>query len=185
MKVAITSATKDQLNYAIAVSQGVKVVPPEFASYEAVKDWELPFTLWEVNSQVNSPPDGKYKYTVSPIKVTRCGYRGDKTTLRSIDFTDSNKVKCVGSIELFHLTEQSALHEVSCLENGVFDKDEHTYTDDWNLCGQLVDKFPYVCSHAVNRASILSCDVKEEIVRSVLTLLCGQEIEVPDDKSNL
>lgn len=132
MKVAITSATKDQLNYAIAVSQGVKVVPPEFASYEAV------------------------------------------------DFTDSNKVKCVGSIELFHLTEQSALHEVSCLENGVFDKDEHTYTDDWNLCGQLVDKYPYVCSHAVNRASILSCDAKEEIVRSILTLLYGQEIEVPD-----
>lgn len=178
MKVPIVSAMKDQINYAIAVSQGVKVVPPEFASYAAVKDWELPFTLWEVNYHTTGG-----HYTVSPIKVTRCDDRDGKALL-SIDFTDRDGRKCVGSVNMYHLTEQSAWYEVECIEKGLFDKDEHDYVGDWNLCGQLVDKYPYVCSHAVNRASILSCDAKEEIVRSVLTLLYDGYIEVPDDKSN-
>ena len=182
MKVPIVSATKDQINYAIAVSQGVKVVPPEFASYAAVKDWELPFTLWEVTEHYLI--QGKPKYTVSPIKVTRCDDRDGKSLL-SIDFTDKGGRKCVGSVDMYHLTEKSAWYEVECIEKGVFDKDEHDYVGDWSLCGQLVDKYPYVCSHAVNRASILSCDVKEEIVRSVLTLLYDGYIEVPDDKPNL
>lgn len=178
MKVSIQDATKAQLNYAIAVSQGVKIKPPEFASYEKVKDLALPFTLWEVNQ--NTLPDGKWTFTVSPIKVTRCDDRGG-IALLSIDFTDQDGRKCVGSVEMFHMDKESAYYEIECIEKGLIE-DGYDYTGDWNLCGKLIDKYPHVASHAVH-LSIVSEDAKSEIVRGVLRFLYYKEIEVPDDLS--
>lgn len=137
MKVKVSEATDNQLNWMVAKCEGRALREPVYATNKDVESSMTPFTLWETTGTYRD--DTCIGAAVSPITVTRYGINyAVGASAPSISFTDSKGRSALGSVGMFFLTKEEAeLDAQLCLFGGL---DGYSPTTDWSQGGPIIER---------------------------------------------
>ena len=128
------------LDWAVAKCKGMLRREPTTAKYEDIKNYPLPFVLWEVCDIYEG--DKFMRCDINPITVTRCGINEVAgATMPSISFTDINGTSALGSIGDYFLTLQDAEDEARLTESGGPFYEGYTPSTDWAQGGPIIEQF--------------------------------------------
>jgi hypothetical protein len=127
------------LDWAVAKCKGMLRREPTTAKYEDIKNYPLPFVLWEVCDIYEG--DKFMRCDINPITVTRCGINEVAgATMPSISFTDINGISALGSIGDYFLTRQDAEEEARLTESGGPFYEGYTPSTDWAQGGPIIER---------------------------------------------
>jgi hypothetical protein len=127
------------LDWAVAKCEGMLRREPTTAKYEDIKNYPLPFVLWEVCDIYEG--DKFMRCDINPITVTRCGINEVAgATMPSISFTDINGTSALGSIGDYFLTLQDAEDEARLTESGGPFYEGYTPSTDWAQGGPIIER---------------------------------------------
>jgi hypothetical protein len=127
------------LDWAVAKCKGMLRREPTTAKYEDIKNYPLPFVLWEVCDIYEG--DKFMRCDINPITVTRCGINEVAgATMPSISFTDINGTSALGSIGDYFLTLQDAEDEARLTESGGPFYEGYTPSTDWAQAGPIIER---------------------------------------------
>lgn len=201
MKVKVSEATDNQINWMVAVAEGRALREPVYATNKDVESSMTPFTLWETTGTYRD--DTCIGAVVSPIKVTRYGINhAVGASAPSISFTDSKGRSALGSVNMFFLTKEEAeLDAQLCLFGGL---DGYSPTTYWDQGGPIIERekieIHYYCNPDEVMASLHIGEYDDEgefiadshhpmtgptplisAMRCFVISRLGDEVEVPEE----
>jgi hypothetical protein len=139
MKVKTNELQGAALDWAVAKCEGMLRREPTTAKYEDIKNYPLPFVLWEICDIYEG--DKFMRCDINPITVTRCGINEVAgATMPSISFTDINGISALGSIGDYFLTRQDAEEEARLTESGGPFYEGYTPSTDWAQGGPIIER---------------------------------------------
>jgi hypothetical protein len=196
MKVKTSELQGVALDWAVAKCEGMLRREPTTAKYEDIKNYPLPFVLWEVCDIYEG--DKFMRCDINPITVTRCGINEVAgATMPSISFTDINGTSALGSIGDYFLTLQDAEDEARLTESGGPFYEGYTPSTNWAQAGPIIEReriafwfekyddidsaLPMWAAVRFNGQDYYGATPLIATMRCYVASKLGDEVEVPDE----
>ena len=123
------------LDWAVAKCEGRALREPRRGTDEEAAALQTPFKMFEVVAV--HKPDNTVEHRIEIITVTKYGVR-DGCSAPSIEFTDSNGQRALGSVDLFFFDRAEAELELQEYAHGPVDG--FTPSRSWMLGGPIIDR---------------------------------------------